>query len=138
MCIEQTRQSLTIRSTRMRSTSLIIAISASFFATCFGQSSLKADLDELAALVPQKEIETLTKGYATHDFQFWKLAIYIESSRFKDLWRDILSQTKVISFIAYGEENGVGIVEDINKIAKKLRLPEYPVKRKLSHLYCFS
>lgn len=125
------RQFLTIRSTRMRSTSLIITISASVLvAICYGQSSLKADLDELEAMVPKKEIETLTKGYATHDLQFWKLAIYIESSHFKELWKDILSQEKVIAFITYGEDNGVGIIEDINKIASTLKLPKYPVKSK--------
>lgn len=116
----------------MRSTSLIIVISTAaslLFAICYGQSStLKADLDELAALVPQQQIKQLTKGYAEHDFQFWKLALYIESSQFKDLWRDVLGQTKVEAFIAFGETNGVGIVEKINKIASTLKLPKYPVK----------
>lgn len=99
-------------------------------------SSLKTDIDELEAMIPEKQIKKLTEGYAIHDLQFWKLAIYVKGAHFKGLWVDVLNQTGVDAFINFGETNGVNIVERINKIAQILDLPKYPVKAisKLSHL----
>nr|AAV84219.1 unknown [Culicoides sonorensis] len=89
-------------------------------------ANLQNDFEDLAKLVPGKEIAAVAEDYLKHDREFLKLALYFKSKDFKNLWVDVFAEEYVHELVDYCEDHGVAAVESINYLADLLGLPHYP------------
>jgi len=90
------------------------------------EANLDDDMKELGALLPKTKIIAIAAKHMIFDSQFRNFKKFLGSAEFAAAWEKMLINKDFKAVVEYGQKSGFDMIGVLNKVAKFLKLKEYP------------